>query len=186
MDETLFRTSAKVKVIKGSEVVRELSNREFNAYRLGEGERFDFSQFKDTRLFKDTSEPVVKVVERVKRMILRIKETSSRSRIIILTARKDMDDKQSFLEAFREQGIDVDRKDIIYIERAGNLEGGSVAERKLRVMRKYLSTGSYQRCRLIDDDEQNLEAFKSLLREFPGVVFYGLLVQPDGSLRRVL
>lgn len=186
LDETLFHTFAKIKVTKFGKVVKELDNQEFNTYELRPGESFDFSAFKDAKFFKETSEPIPKVIERVKKMIRRIRETSSESRIIILTARKDLDDKNTFLEAFRQHGIDVDDRDVVYIERAGNLEVGSVAEKKQQIMLTYLNTGKYRRCRLIDDDEQNLRAFHELatMHAGSGIEFYGLLVQSDGTLKR--
>lgn len=187
LDETLFHTFAKIRVTRFGKLIKELDNQEFNNYELQPGEAFDFSAFEDATFFKETSEPIPKVIERVKKMIRRIKETSSESRIIVLTARRDLDDKDTFLEAFRQQGIDVDNQDVIYIERSGNSEEGDVAEKKQQVMLKYLNTGKYRRCRLIDDDENNLKAFKELatMHAGSGIEFYGLLAQANGTLKRV-
>ncbi|MBD3209601.1 hypothetical protein GF367_04270 [Candidatus Woesearchaeota archaeon] len=184
LDETLFRTYAKINVIKNGNVTKKLTNKEFNNYRRKPGESFDFGEFKDARLFKKTSKPVTKLIKRIKKMIRRIKETNSKSRIIVLTARPDMDNKEIFLEAFREQGIDVDRQDIVYIHRTAHLKG-TVAQKKQRVMQDYIEHGKYQRCRLIDDDQQNLAALKELAATHPGMEFYGLLAKTDGTLKRI-
>ena len=47
IDETLFHTKAKVKVMKGGTLVRELDNQEFNTYKRKPGEEYDFGQFKN-------------------------------------------------------------------------------------------------------------------------------------------
>ena len=59
IDETVFRTFAKILVKKGGKVVRELDNQEFNSYELKEGESYDFHQFKDAELFAKTSIPIL-------------------------------------------------------------------------------------------------------------------------------
>ncbi len=38
LDETLFRTKAKVLVIKGQTVIKRLNNQEYNKHKLGSGE----------------------------------------------------------------------------------------------------------------------------------------------------
>ena len=55
IDETLFKTTAKVSVVKNGEVVKQLDNKEFNTYKLKSGESFDFTEFKDSKHFRDTS-----------------------------------------------------------------------------------------------------------------------------------
>lgn len=184
IDETLFHTFAKVRVVKDGAIVKELSNQEYNTYQLQEGESYDYAEFKDAKLFHDTSEPIPAIIARVRKMIGRIKETASDSRIILLTARKDLDDKETFLQTFREQGIDVDREDIIYIERTGNIGFGSIAEKKQTIMRHYLASGKFVRCRLIDDDIGNMDAFKALAKEFPAIKFFGLHAH-NGKLEQV-
>lgn len=184
IDETIFHTHAKVKIIKNNQVIKEVTNQEFNTYQLKEDESFDFSEFKDAELFKNTSEPIEKVIARIKHMIMRIKETHSQSKIILLTARKDFDNKEPFLQTFRDNNIDIDNTNIIYIERSGNLEG-NIAENKQHIIKKYLKTNNYQRVRLIDDDRKNLEAFKALTDEFPNIEFYGLLAV-NGTLENII
>jgi FMN phosphatase YigB (HAD superfamily) len=47
IDDTLFHTTAKIKVVKDGEVVRTLTNQEFNNYELQDGEDYDFGEFRN-------------------------------------------------------------------------------------------------------------------------------------------
>ena len=200
IDETLYRTFAKILIKKGDKVIKELNNQEFNTYELKNGESYDFQQFGNAKFFKETSIPIPQTINRVKRMLKNISIRGSK--IVFLTARADFDDKQTFLQTFRDNGIDIDK---IYVERVGNVKTGTIAEKKKQVVLKYLKTGKYRRCRLIDDDMTNIKGFleieKSLPREiinkvkekhnipedetFPVISFYGLLVKKNGSLKKI-
>ncbi len=204
IDETIFHTFAKVKVIRGHEVVRVLDNQQFNTDVLGPGEQYDFGQFRNAELFRRTSKPIQPVVDRINKMIRQIQEYAHGSRVTFLTARADFDDKNIFLDTFRSYGIKVDDRDV-YIERAGNLKEGTVAERKKRIVMQYLGAGEFRRVRLIDDDRKNLEDFLTIRHEIPPEIlgrirhrhgiqqlpddevidYYALHVQPDGKLEQL-
>jgi hypothetical protein len=209
VDETLFRTFAKIHVVKNDEVIKKLDNKDFNSYVLGEGESFDFHEFRSGKLFKETSIPIPQTMNKLKNLISKIKEIRNAcaddncSKIIFLTAREDFFDKQNFLEAFRNQGIDIDDKKLMYIERAGNLKESSVPEKKKKIMMKYLSSGKYDFVQMIDDDEKNIEVLKEIAYSFPMelleklklnysknvsepiIGFQGFLVQDNGDLKFV-
>ena len=180
IDETLFHTKAKVKVMKGGKVVRELDNQEFNTYKRKAGEEYDFGQFKNAEYFRSTSVPVVKMVERAKRVVKA--KGNPHSRAIICTARADFDDKKMFLQTFRDHGIPIDQ---MHVERAGNLGIDSSAEAKKVVFRKYLNTKNYVKARLYDDAMSNLKAFLDLKNEYPNIKFEAYFVNPDGSIRTI-
>jgi hypothetical protein len=200
IDETLFKTFAKILVIKNNKTIKELNNQEFNTYELQDGESFDFHQFENAKLFKETSIPIPQTIKRVKRMLKNIDIRGSK--IIFLTARSDFDNKHEFLQTFRDNGIDIDK---IYVERVGNKKTGTVAEKKKQVVLKYLKTGLYRRCRLIDDDMANIKTFIKIEKDlpqsiinkvkdhhnipenenFPVVSFYGLLVKSAGNLKKI-
>lgn len=200
LDETLFRTYAKVNVVKEGEVIKKLSNKEFNEYVLREGESFEFSEFSDAKLFRDTSTPIPRTMNMLKEMILRIKETKSFSRIVILTARPDFYDKELFLKVFTDNGIDVSNKELFYIDRMGNQNEGTVSEKKRNAVIKYLKKGIYRRCRMLDDDLNNLKAFLDIGRNLPEDIsvkvrkeynlgkkdkpirFYAIHINSDGEL----
>ena len=54
IDDTLLHTTAKIRVIKDGRPVRELTNQEFNNYKLQPGEEFDFGEFRDAEKFIST------------------------------------------------------------------------------------------------------------------------------------
>jgi hypothetical protein len=202
IDETLYKTFAKIKVLdQSNKLVKELDNQQFNTYKLKDGEHYDFSEFRDASLFAKTSIPIKKTVNRVKKMLKAIQSKGSQSRIVFLTARADFDNKHKFLDTFKRDGIDIDK---IYVERAGNMQSGTVSERKKKIILKYLESGKYLKVRMVDDDITNIKNFLSIESEVPestyknirkfynddslghgDLEFYGLLVDDSGKLKRI-
>lgn len=180
IDETLFHTKATVKVVKGGKVVRELDNQEFNTYERKPGEEYDFGNFRNAEYFRKTSTPIVKMVEKAKSIVKANRNPHSRA--IIVTARADFDDREMFLQTFRDHGIPIDS---MYVERSGNLGLDSPAEAKKVVFRRYLNTKNYLKTRLYDDAMSNLKAFLELQSEYPGITFEAWFVNSDGSVKRV-
>ena len=107
--------------------------------------------------------------------------TKRGSKVIIVTARADMDDKKLFIKTFESHGIPMKN---VYVERAGNMSGSS-AENKQIIFRKYLKTGEYARIRLFDDHKENLKALLDLKREFPEVEMFAYLADLKGSVKRI-
>lgn len=176
IDDTLFHTTAKINVMKDGKVVRSLTNQEFNNYELQPGEQFDFGEFRSAEKFAKESEPIKPMINTLKRILNRAANT----KVIMLTARADFDDKDKFLDTFEKYGIDMSR---IHVHRAGNLPGDDPPAIKKAVwVRKYLNTGKYNRVNLIDDSMSNLNVFKGLKKEFPDVDFDAYFVKPEGSL----
>ena len=180
IDETLFHTKAKVQVSKEGKIFKILDNQQYNTYRLKTGESFNYGQFKSAKIFKETSTPIAKVIKRAKRIIHFA--TRKGSKVIIVTARQDMDDKKIFKEAFKAQGIDIGR---VYVERAGNIGKETASENKVVIFKKYLDTGRYARIRLFDDDKKNLKAFISLKKEYPDSDFTGYQVLKSGNIKKI-
>jgi len=180
IDETLFHTKAKVAVVKDGRVVRMLDNQEFNTYKRKPGEEYDFREFKSAEVFRRTSTPISKMIEKAKAIVKAKKNPNSQA--IIVTARADFDDKHMFLQTFRDHGLPIDQ---MHVERSGNLGMDSPAEAKKVVFRKYLNTKNYIKTRLYDDAMSNLKAFLELQKEYPDVVFEAWFVNPDGSVKRI-
>ena len=180
VDETMFETKAKVKVVKDGKVIKKLDNQEFNTYKKKAGEEYDFGEFRNAKVFNKTSTPIARMINKVK-VILK-NATRKGSKVIIVTARPDFDNKKIFLNTFKNQGIDIDK---IYVERAGNLGGGPAADNKKVIFRKYLDKKIYKRIRLFDDAKSNLKAFLSLKKDYPDVSFEAFLAKPNGSVNRV-
>ena len=199
IDENIFRTFAKIKVIKNGKVVREITNQEFNTYRLKSGESWDFDQFRDAAFFKQTSKPIIPTVDRIKRIFKNINRRGSR--VVLITAREAFPDMKTFKETFKDIGIPIEKMDIIFYKPTEGL----ISKYKKKAIMKYLETGEYRRVRLVDDDIHNIKAFLSIqniipqniidkIKEkynitepeaIPTIQFFGLLVKPDGSLKRI-
>ncbi len=178
IDETLFHTKAKILVIKNNQVVKELDNREFNIYKLQSGEHFDFTQFRDAKFFNDTSVPIEKMWKKAKSTLDTIGRRPG-SKVIIVTARSDFDNKDTFLDTFRKHGLDIDK---IHVHRAGNLELPS-GDAKKKIIGQYLATGEFNMVRLFDDAEVNLRSFLSLKTDYPDIVFNAYMVLEDGTVK---
>ena len=180
IDETMFITKAKVKVVKDGKVIKKLDNQEFNTYKKKDGEEYDFGEFKNAEVFKRTSTPIARMINKVKAILKNA--TRAGSKVIIVTARPNFDNKKTFLDTFRKQGIDIDK---IYVERAGNLGSGPAADNKRVIFKKYLNQKIYKRIRLFDDAKSNLKVFLSLQKDYPDVSFEAFLAKPNGSVSRV-
>lgn len=180
IDETLFHTKAKVQVVKEGKVIRALDNQQYNSYQLKQGESFDYGQFRSAKIFKETSTPIAKVIKRAKRIIHFA--TRKGSKVIIVTARQDMDDKILFKQTFKDHGIDIGR---VYVERAGNVGKEKVSENKVVIFKKYLDTKRYARIRLFDDDKNNLNVFLSLKNVYPNIDFSGYQVFKSGNIKKL-
>jgi len=178
IDETLFHTKAKVGVVKDGKVIRKLDNQEFNTYERKPGETYDFGEFRSAEVFRRTSVPVVRMIEKAKAVVKA--KNNPHSRAIICTARADFDDKHMFLQTFRDHGIPIDD---MHVERAGNLGLDSSAEAKKVIFRRYINTKNYTKLRLYDDAMSNLTAFLDLEDEYPHVKFEAYFVKPDGSTK---
>jgi hypothetical protein len=180
IDETLFQTKALVKVMKDGKLVRTLDNQAYNTYKLKPGESYDYGEFRSAEVFQNTSVPIMKMIEKAKAIIKNA--TNAGSRVIIVTARADFDDKKKFLDTFRRYGIDIDN---VYVERAGNLGLGSSAKNKRFIFHKYLRRGGYERVRFFDDAMSNITMFKALQKQYPDISFEAYHVKHDGSVRKV-
>lgn len=181
IDDTLGKTSAKVDIKKDGKVIKSLAPGEYNNYKLGKGEELDFSQFRSGKIFRDTFKPISNVLDRAKSIVM---NQSENSHSIIITARADFDDHKEFLEAFRDHGFPIDH---VYVERSGNLaklKPSSPAHiNKGVIIKKYLTTGKWDRIRMWDDHEKNLDILYKVAAMFPDVEAIGYLVK-DGKVTK--
>lgn len=181
IDDTLAKTSARVTVMKDSKPLKLLDPGEYNSYKLKDGESFDFSQFRSGKTFRDTFKPINSVLDRAKEIVWNQSENSDS---IILTARADFEDREEFLQAWRDHGFPIDH---VYVERSGNLsklKSSSPAHiNKGVILKRYLKTGKYDRVRMWDDHEKNLDMLYKVAAMFPNVEAIGYLVK-DGRVTK--
>jgi hypothetical protein len=182
IDDTLFHTTAKISVIKDGKPVKELSNQEFNTYQLKSGESFDFSQFRDSEKFYQESKPISRMLDKVS-IILKRSESNPLSKVVIVTARANFNDKNKFLDTFRKHKFDIDK---VRVERAGNINDvEDIAFKKVIIIRNYINTNMFNKVRLFDDSMANLKAFLKLKSEFPNVQFEAYFAKTDGTIKTV-
>jgi len=175
LDDTLFKTKANVKVVRNGKVMQFLSSAEFNNYKLQDGEDFDFSEFRSSAYFKETSVPIKPMITKLKQIAHN--KNSKNSDTIIVTARSDFDDRDLFLTVFKELEIDLNR---IHIVRSGNIGGGhSTAQKKMLAIADWLDEGIYDRVRMYDDNIDNLKAFMYAREVYTNIKFEGFLVLED-------
>lgn len=183
IDDTLGKTAARVSVMKDGKVVKVLDPGQFNTYQLKSGESFDFSQFRSGKIFRDTFKPISNVLDRAKQIIWNQTENSHS---IILTARADFNDHKEFLQTFRDHGFPIDH---VYVERAGNisnLKKDAPAKPHISkgvVLKRYMKSGRFDRVRMWDDHERNLDMLYKLGKQFPNIEVVGYLVK-NGKVTR--
>lgn len=182
VDETLMNTHAKIHVKdhKGK-TVQKLSNQEYNDHKLKPGHDYDFREFRSSDKFAKTSKPIPKMIDKLKTIHKNI-QGKSNHKIIINTARADMDDKDKYLDTFRKHGVPVDDT---HVHRAGNLPGeDSVASKKAEVLRQHIKKHGYSKVHVYDDSKTNLNHAKALEKEFPDTKVHAWHVQHDGSVKK--
>ena len=180
IDDTMFKTKAKVLVRnKNTGKVRKLSPQEYNNYKLQKDEEWDYREFKSAKVFFKTATPIARMVEKAKAIIKNA--TAKGSKVIIVTARADMDNRDLFIKTFEAHGIPMKN---VYVERAGNMSNKYGAAAKQVIFKKYLETGEYARVRLFDDHYPNLKALLDLQRDYPNVDFQAYLADKTGSVKR--
>jgi len=182
IDDTMFHTTAQIAVLKDGKVLKRLSNQEFNTYNLKDGESFDFGEFRSAEKFNQESKPISRMMERA-RAILSHSARNPLSRVIVVTARADFDNKHVFLDTFRKHRFDVDK---VRVERAGNINDiESTATKKYVIIHNYLKTGRFDRCSLFDDAMSNLREFIKLRKEFPDIKFEAYLADANGGIKLI-
>ena len=182
IDETLFTTTAEIGVVKDGKLIKKLSNAEFNTYKLQPGEKFDFEEFKDAQKFHNESKPIVKMLDKAK-AILANSSKNPQSKVIIITAREDFDNKDIFLNTFRKHGFDIDK---VHVHRAGNIKDKVVpAYKKVIIIKKYLDQHKYGRVRLFDDSLKNLQEFLKMKQDYPDIQFNAYLADHNGSIKTI-
>jgi pyrimidine deaminase RibD-like protein/GNAT superfamily N-acetyltransferase len=172
IDDTLVNTNTKVIVQRDGKPVRQLNSQEFTHYKLQPGESFDFGAFSDAEEFARESKPIVPMIQQLNNDI------ASGNKVVMITARSDFDNRDTFLNAFRRWDVNIDR---VHVYRAGNdRRPVSVDAKKADIVRKLLSSGGYTKAIMYDDSKPNLQSFVRLHSEHPNTRFYAWHVDHSG------
>lgn len=198
LDETTFLTFAMIKVLKDGKVIKKLSNTQYNTYKLGDGESFDYGEFRDAKFFKKTSKPIQTTIDRIKRIFKNAEER--KSKVVFITARTGFKNMKDFKVKFRQHGIPVDKVQFLFSPK--NIKIGINEWKKMKI-KEFINTGEYRRVRLIDDAMSNLKSFLEIEKEIPEetlvkmrerynlkenskvISYYALHVDEKGKLKRI-
>ena len=170
IDDTLFRTSARARVVNTTGQVKYLSSEELKDYEFSASEKICFAEFRDAKKFAEESQPIESMIKLAQDCI---QKTAEGSKTILLTARADLDCKTKFLEYLNSSGLDTNN---IYIERAGNLHNLKTSEAKKIIISNYLKSGQYKKAYLFDDSLENILSFVELSSWFSKIKFCPKLV----------
>ncbi|MDC3271602.1 hypothetical protein OAU58_01235 [Gammaproteobacteria bacterium] len=170
IDDTLFRTSARARVVNTKGQVKYLSSEELKDYEFSASEKICFAEFRDAKKFAEESQPIESMIKIAQDCI---QKTAEGSKTILLTARADLDCKTKFLEYLNSSGLDTNN---IYIERAGNLPNLKTSEAKKIIISNYLKSEQYKKAYLFDDSLENILSFAELSSWFSKIKFYPKLV----------
>lgn len=181
IDDTLFHTTAKIIIRKSGKALKKLTSAEFNTYKLSPGESADFSEFSDAEKFSKESTPITKMLNKAK-ALLADTERHPNNRVIIVTARPNLDDRDTFLNTFKKYGLDIDK---VRVERAGRISALSAPQSKAIIINNYLRTNQFNKVRLFDDSINNLKEFLKLEKHFPDIKFTAWHAHTDGTVRQV-
>ena len=163
IDDTLFRTSARARIVNTKGQVKYLSSEELKNYEFSADEKICFAEFRDSKKFAEESQPIESMIKIAQDCI---KKTAEGSKTILLTARADLDCKTKFLEYLNSSGLDINH---IYVERAGNFSNLKTPEAKKQIISQYLGAQSYNHVYLYDDSLENIQSFISLKEFFPNI-----------------
>lgn len=180
IDDTLFHTTAQIAVKnRHGTVIRRLSNSEYNTHKLKPGQSYDYAEFRNARKFAKESKPIPSMINRVKRIAANIHKHPN-SKVHLLTARADFDNKHEFLQALKTHGINTDQ---IHVHRVGNDTGPeSPAEKKAKVIDRHLKQFGHKKVVMYDDSKANLNALLNMKKAHPGVHFSAFHVGHEGQM----
>lgn len=179
LDDTLFICHAKLFVKKpdGTRVPVHSSA----TYRLQEGEEFDYSEFRSAQFFYDTAVPIDTMVRKFK--AIRSMTVNPNSKIVIITARSDFDNKDLFMAALDKHGV---AHDDVHVYRAGNLDHiDTTPQRKCHIIDSLFEQGNFEKIRMFEDSFVNLNAFLNMKANNPqykDVKFEAWHVNNDGNV----
>lgn len=160
LDDTLFSHNDLLKIYvkdKNHNTIQELTNKQFNSYKLNQNEYFDFSNFRSSKIFTKSSIPIPNIINLLKNI---------NDNVNIITARADFDDKELFQNHLNSFGIDINK---IHVRRAGNLNYPKIPKAKSRIIDDLIIKYNYNIIHLYDDSKDNLKQFLKLKYKHPNV-----------------
>lgn len=182
IDETLFahdhnKLRVHVRDKHTGEKVASLTNQQYNTHKLAPNHKYDFAEFRSSKVFKKTAKPIHSMISHMKAMHNR------GHKVEMVTARQDLDNKDKFAHHMAKHGIDIYK---LHVRRAGNVDpNGPSGPNKAKVISDQIKQNGYKHVHLYDDSQSNLDHFLKLKDKHPQVAFHAHLVQHDPQTNRV-
>ncbi len=177
MDDTILRTTPKVKLLckETGEPLASLTTDEFKEYELDSAQKFDFSEFECTKMFRRTSRPIKKNLEMMNKIASNM--IPGQDAMAIITARNPMDDHDHFVESLTMLGVPTDK---LTVHCAGKM-GGSSGKAKVAVLDKLLNDQKFDVVGFFDDSWTVLNALLEYRFQRPDIVWFIYEIKPDGT-----
>lgn len=150
VDDTLINTTARIGIAKDEQIIKWISNSEFNDYHLGRGESFDFREFNSKKILN--KETFTKYWNTLKR------EYNKGTHIGIITARSIGNEIRKF---FLRNGIDIKKELVFAVGDPKYPFQGTIQQKKAQTI-ELLSKLGYNTFVFFDDNEDNLKQAKQL------------------------
>lgn len=150
VDDTLIHTTANIWVMKDGNIVKKISNSQYNDYMLEQGEYFDYTEFDDPHIL--SKEKFTRYWDTLKREYLK------GTHIGILTARGSINLIRNFM---LNNGIDIKKELIFAIDDPILSLKGDIYIKKSEVV-KLLYYRGYREFIFFDDNINNLLSVKKL------------------------
>jgi len=161
LDDTLVKSSAKIKVTNNKGESFEITPEEFTHFKKRPNQKLDMSQFKDFEILKNA---------KLKWPILNVFKSALQSSIPVgvITAREDADMIWAYLKYL---GLDMFGKldkSLIFAVNGTSEFSGSTPERKKQAVEKLINKG-FKNIVMYDDDAKNLKEIYTLTDKYPNV-----------------
>lgn len=164
IDDTLFKTSARVKIVNtDSGIEHYKTSEQLKNYSLTCDESASFSEFKDAEIFCKESSPIKPMIKVAQACI---DKTSQGSRTIFVTARSNLNNKNRFISYLNSCGLDMR---LVRVERAGNYSKLKTSEAKKFIIKRYIESEAYDNVYFFDDSLDNILSFIELREHFPSI-----------------
>lgn len=177
IDDTLVTTNTRVGVVRDGKTIKQLDSHEFTLYQKQPGETFDFGAFRNAKDFFNGAQPIVPMIRQLQ------DDIATGNKVVMITARADFDDKEVFLNTFKQWKVDMNK---VHVYRAGNdTRSISIDEKKAHIITQLLNQGNYAKAIMYDDSVPNLKSFLQLKTTHPKTQFYAWHVDHSGNTREL-
>lgn len=170
LDDTLYFSEVPIDIYDSKgKLVEQIWSRELADHKLQQGHRYCFSGLRNAQAFVDTRLVCRPAMNLFKRHQMLAKQFEN-YQIAIVTGRKPFDEPAKILNAFKEDGIDLDVVDFVCVGPINRSESDKIAHYKMKeVAGRFELDSEIDEFSMYDDDKRNLEAAVELLKKEPQI-----------------